>query len=68
MTGDSLWGVHMDAGVGTKPIDKGYVGIGWPEVGERIVFKLGEFLRERGFLRFCEPMTRRRAAAFGSGA
>jgi len=68
MTGDSLWGVHMDAGVGTKPIDKGYVGIGWPEVGERIVFKLAQCLRDHVFLWFCEPMTRNRAAAFGSGA
>jgi len=34
MSGDRLWGVHMDAGVGTKPIDKGYVGIGWAEVGD----------------------------------
>jgi len=40
-----LWGVHMDAGVGTKPIDKGYVGIGWAEAGDVIVIELGGFLR-----------------------
>jgi hypothetical protein len=36
----------MDVAVGTKPIDKGYVAIGWPEVGDQIVFKLAEFLRD----------------------
>jgi restriction system protein len=29
----TLWGVHMDASVGTDPIDKGYVAIGWFELG-----------------------------------
>ena len=29
----TLWGVHMDASVGTDPIDKGYVAIGWAELG-----------------------------------
>lgn len=28
-----LWGVHMDASLGTDPIDKGYVAIGWSELG-----------------------------------
>lgn len=31
---DRLWGIHMDAVVGTRPIDKGYVGIGWAEIGD----------------------------------
>jgi restriction system protein len=30
----TLWGVHMDASVGTDPTDKGYVAIGWSELGD----------------------------------
>lgn len=29
----TLWGIHMDASVGTDPIDKGYVAIGWSALG-----------------------------------
>lgn len=29
-----LWGVHMDISVGTKPTDEGFVGIGWPQLGD----------------------------------
>lgn len=29
-----IWGLHMDASVGTRPVDLGYVGIGWPELGD----------------------------------
>jgi len=29
-----LWGVHMDASVGTDPTDKGYVAIGWNQLGD----------------------------------
>lgn len=42
-----LWGIHMDASFGTKPVDESYVAIGWPEVGnlsslnnDREAFKL----------------------------
>lgn len=28
-----LWGVHMDASVGTDPVDQGYVAIGWSQLG-----------------------------------
>ncbi|MCB1377151.1 MAG: restriction endonuclease [Alphaproteobacteria bacterium] len=35
MTGDQvLWGVHMDASVGTDPTDKGYIAIGWNQLGD----------------------------------
>jgi restriction system protein len=30
----TLWGVHMDASVGADPTDKGYVAIGWRELGD----------------------------------
>lgn len=29
-----VWGVHMDLIVGTRPIDEGYVGIGWSDLGD----------------------------------
>ena len=31
---ETLWGVHMDASVGTDPTDKGYVAIGWNQLGD----------------------------------
>lgn len=30
----SIWGVHMDRTVGTRPVDEGYVAIGWPRLGD----------------------------------
>lgn len=30
----SIWGVHMGEHVGTRPIDEGYVAIGWQELGD----------------------------------
>ena len=30
----TVWGVHMGAHVGDRPIDGGYVAIGWPELGD----------------------------------
>lgn len=29
-----LWGIHMGEHVGTRPIDEGYVAIGWQELGD----------------------------------
>lgn len=34
MTKPVVWGVHMDRTVGTKPVDDGYVAIGWPQLGD----------------------------------
>lgn len=33
LTGSKVWGVHMGQHVGTRPIDEGYVAIGWQELG-----------------------------------
>lgn len=30
----ALWGIHMDISVGTRPTDEGFVGIGWPQLGD----------------------------------
>lgn len=30
----TVWGVHMGAHVGDRPIEGGYVGIGWPAIGD----------------------------------
>lgn len=30
----TVWGVHMGAHVGDRPIEGNYVGIGWPEMGD----------------------------------
>lgn len=30
----TVWGVHMGAHVGDRPIDNGYVAIGWPAIGD----------------------------------
>lgn len=30
----SIWGIHMGEHVGTRPIDEGYVAIGWQELGD----------------------------------
>lgn len=30
----NVWGVHMDASVGTVPVDKGFVAIGWDHLGD----------------------------------
>lgn len=30
----TVWGVHMGAHVGDRPIERGYVAIGWPAVGD----------------------------------
>ena len=30
----TLWGVHMPANHGTAPIDNGYIGIGWTDMGD----------------------------------
>lgn len=29
-----VWGVHMDRAVGSKPIEDGFVAIGWPQLGD----------------------------------
>ena len=29
-----VWGLHMGEHVGSKPIDEGYVAIGWQELGD----------------------------------
>ena len=29
-----IWGIHMGAHVGDRPIENGYVGIGWPLIGD----------------------------------
>jgi restriction system protein len=33
LTGTKVWGLHMGEHVGTRPIDEGYVAIGWQELG-----------------------------------
>lgn len=33
LTGTKVWGLHMGEHVGTRPIDEGYVAIGWHELG-----------------------------------
>ena len=33
MNSPTIWGVHMGEHVGTRPIDEGYVAIGWQELG-----------------------------------
>lgn len=33
-TGPTVWGVHMGAHVGDRPIEGGYVAIGWHELGD----------------------------------
>lgn len=30
----TLWGVHMSKAHGTRPIDEGYVSLGWPKMGD----------------------------------
>lgn len=30
----TVWGVHMVAHVGARPVDEGYVAIGWPDLGD----------------------------------
>ena len=30
----NVWGIHMDKKVGSSPVDKGYVGIGWYQLGD----------------------------------
>jgi restriction system protein len=30
----AVWGIHMGAHVGARPIEEGYVAIGWPEMGD----------------------------------
>jgi restriction system protein len=34
MSEKTIWGIHMARGHGTLPIDKGYVAIGWHEMGD----------------------------------
>lgn len=34
LTGTKVWGLHMGEHVGTRPIDEGYVAIGWHELGD----------------------------------
>lgn len=34
MSSPRIWGVHMGQHVGTRPIDEGYVAIGWKELGD----------------------------------
>ena len=29
-----FWGIHMGAQVGSRPVDNGYVAIGWPQLGD----------------------------------
>lgn len=31
---DRLWGIHMPIEVGSKPQEEGFIGLGWPEVGD----------------------------------
>lgn len=33
MAGQNVWGVHMDRTVGTKPVDDGFIAIGWHQLG-----------------------------------
>ncbi len=42
----NIWGIHMGEHVGSAPVEEGYVGIGWPAMGNladveptRIAFK-----------------------------
>lgn len=30
----TVWGVHMGVHVGTEPVEKNYIGIGWSELGD----------------------------------
>ncbi|MCG5957870.1 restriction endonuclease (plasmid) [Acinetobacter nosocomialis] len=30
----NVWGIHMDRSVGLTPIEHGFIGIGWPELGD----------------------------------
>jgi restriction system protein len=34
MSGQTLWGVHMGVHVGNRPLEGGYVAIGWRELGD----------------------------------
>lgn len=34
MANQKIWGIHMGEHVGTRPIDEGYVAIGWQELGD----------------------------------
>lgn len=34
MSHPTIWGIHMGAHVGSKPVDEGYVAIGWKELGD----------------------------------
>ena len=34
MTEKTIWGIHMARDHGSLPIDKGYVAIGWPQIGD----------------------------------
>src|SRR4051812_17592851 len=29
-----IWGIHMDQGFGTRPVEEGFVRTGWPAVGD----------------------------------
>lgn len=31
---ETLWGIHIPVGVGTRPIDEGFVSIGWDRMGD----------------------------------
>lgn len=33
-TAPAVWGGHMGKHVGARPVEKGYVGIGWPDLGD----------------------------------
>lgn len=41
----NVWGIHMDRSVGLTPIEHGFVGIGWPELGDLSKFTDRESLK-----------------------
>lgn len=62
----TVWGVHMGTHVGDRPVEGGYVAIGWPEMGD--LTKLGptrEAFKEK--LGLIAPKEKKHAIALNAG-
>ena len=54
----TVWGVHMGEHVGSRPIDLGYVAIGWPALGDLRQYPDRDALRAALEVRYAEKKTR----------
>ena len=50
----TVWGVHMGEHVGSRPIDLGYVAIGWPALGDLRQYPDRDALRAALEVRYAE--------------